>query len=754
MAIPPTNRGGRSVEQPGAARDRYASRKSESESAWLLERVQRVPCLSKLTRRELGVVVDAFRRKCFSRGQRLYVQGKGTDYLYLIEDGFASVDVEAGFSGQRTLPAADGSCHLGDADVTKDARTGTATAATACTAWALDKLTLAEILKDTQHKKRLLYARAVARVPLFATLDKASSLKICDAAEARDYSTGELIVREAEPGGDFFVVLNGNVECTRYVAGANDSVCPTLKAGDFFGELAPKTGRPRNATCISLNDVEVLKIPKATFSALIASLGGLERDYAALEEQAMASSGDAEKRAAARRARRKARKGQGDEHGASPRAGDPVDPADMRSLGGVSFIATIPDVTPRSANKKFRGRMAQGMAGKVAVETGASIAASHIHVQGVKAGSLVVEVFLESATDEEAIAAALKAAGFGDEVVEGGRVNISNVQIHKRHIGKAMAAEAVKAREEASAQREIHEFRTNFLSAARQCFDLIDKDKGGTLSVDEIVLAVKNDQEVIKFLQTCGEDNLQFLLHPPRLQKALEILDTDKSGELDADEWEAAINRGLAKRLADLEKERERRNRAAREDDLQFSVDFLSNSRKVFRMARRAASGSRVVAPPPRPPRGSSRRRRRGRLVRAGSRRGRLVRATSRAPRVPPQIDVDDSGTLEKAEIIEAVQGNKKVINFLVNCGEANLQYLLVPARLEAALQHLDTDRDGHIDAQEWEDAIEEALTNKLEARAKKREEDAKAAQKEIEERATRAGASVGSSVAPPPPPP
>ena len=45
---------------------------------------------------------------------------------------------------------------------------------------------------------------------------------------------------------------------------------------------------------------------------------------------------------------------------------------------------------------------------------------------------------------------------------------------------------------------------------------MIDKDKGGTLSKEEIVLAVKNDQDVIKFLTTCGEENLQFLLHPPR----------------------------------------------------------------------------------------------------------------------------------------------------------------------------------------------------------------------------------------------
>ena len=48
------------------------------------------------------------------------------------------------------------------------------------------------------------------------------------------------------------------------------------------------------------------------------------------------------------------------------------------------------------------------------------------------------------------------------------------------------------------------------------------------------------------------------------------------------------------------------------------------------------------------------------------------------------------------------MKNNQKVIKFLETCGNPNLQYLLVPARLESALQQLDTDRDGHIDEAEW----------------------------------------------------
>ena len=80
------------------------------------------------------------------------------------------------------------------------------------------------------------------------------------------------------------------------------------------------------------------------------------------------------------------------------------------------------------------------------------------------------------------------------------------------------------------------------------------------------------------------------------------------------------------------------------------------------------------------------------------------------------------------------MRADQEVINFLINCGNKNLQYLLVPNRLQAALAAMDTDHDGHIDLCEWEACIEIALQNKLEQRAAAREAQAKAAQKEIAE--------------------
>ena len=153
-------------------------------------------------------------------------------------------------------------------------------------------------------------------------------------------------------------------------------------------------------------------------------------------------------------------------------------------------------------------------------------------------------------------------------------------------LANKLAERAAKREFEAKqANKEIEEFTNDFKNAARKCFQMIDKDGGGTLSTDEIVTAVKEDkvahaasydrapfnlrglrgtavfvclvcggagtterprhtsrrsQDVIHFLKTCGEENLQFLLVPARLKKSLDYLDTDGSGELDVDEWRVA----------------------------------------------------------------------------------------------------------------------------------------------------------------------------------------------------------------------
>ena len=63
--------------------------------------------------------------------------------------------------------------------------------------------------------------------------------------------------------------------------------------------------------------------------------------------------------------------------------------------------------------------------------------------------------------------------------------------IEKALANKLEQRAAAREAQAKAAQKEIAEFTGEFLSAARQCFQLIDKDCGGSLSKTEIVEAVR-----------------------------------------------------------------------------------------------------------------------------------------------------------------------------------------------------------------------------------------------------------------------
>jgi Ca2+-binding EF-hand superfamily protein len=94
-----------------------------------------------------------------------------------------------------------------------------------------------------------------------------------------------------------------------------------------------------------------------------------------------------------------------------------------------------------------------------------------------------------------------------------------------------------RERRERAAAAADEEFSAGFLNAARDVFIMMDKDDSGTLTKEEILHAVKTEDEVQKFLISCGNPNLADLMVPSKLERTLAELDTDKSGEVDLPEW-------------------------------------------------------------------------------------------------------------------------------------------------------------------------------------------------------------------------
>jgi CRP-like cAMP-binding protein len=83
---------------------------------------------------------------------------------------------------------------------------------------------------------------------------------------------GTTVFRQGDPGGSVYVIRAGKVRVLKDSAGRQRMVT-TLGPGDFFGEMAVVTGRPRSATVEVVEDAELLKVPAGKLQEMVAGTG-------------------------------------------------------------------------------------------------------------------------------------------------------------------------------------------------------------------------------------------------------------------------------------------------------------------------------------------------------------------------------------------------------------------------------------------------------------------------------------------------
>lgn len=121
-------------------------------------------------------------------------------------------------------------------------------------------------------------------VPLLQTLPPADFEALCKLALEKHYTDGSVIVREGEPGENFFVIYSGSVRVMKRDTAdpRQQHVLTRLSTGDYFGERALIMDKPRAATVIADTDVLCLCVDRQTFDEVLSSVHHLVGDYEAL----------------------------------------------------------------------------------------------------------------------------------------------------------------------------------------------------------------------------------------------------------------------------------------------------------------------------------------------------------------------------------------------------------------------------------------------------------------------------------------
>lgn len=130
----------------------------------------------------------------------------------------------------------------------------------------------------------------LAAVPLFASLTKRDLKSIRQSGSEVTFNEGDPITHEGLQGGDFYLMLKGEAAVE-----TDGQVVNELGPGDYFGELALITGKPRTATVRATSRVLTLRLDSEAFRALLEQHG--EIAYAILVEVAKRLQGDRDRAA-------------------------------------------------------------------------------------------------------------------------------------------------------------------------------------------------------------------------------------------------------------------------------------------------------------------------------------------------------------------------------------------------------------------------------------------------------------------------
>jgi CRP-like cAMP-binding protein len=110
------------------------------------------------------------------------------------------------------------------------------------------------------------------RIPLFQHCTGKELAQIASIADELDLKEGTDLTKEGKPGREFFVIVEGTADVL--VGGKRVN---WVRDGDFLGEIALVTDRPRTATVKATTPVRVLVITSQNFRSLLEHFPEIQR---------------------------------------------------------------------------------------------------------------------------------------------------------------------------------------------------------------------------------------------------------------------------------------------------------------------------------------------------------------------------------------------------------------------------------------------------------------------------------------------
>lgn len=265
--------------------------KTDEQRCRLQEACRDILLFKTLDQEQFSQVLDAMFELIVQPREHVIDQGDDGDNFYVIERGVYDIEVSGKVVGQYDNKGSFGELAL----MYNTPRAATIIATQEGALWGLDRATFRRLIVKNNAKKRRMYETFIESVPLLKSLEATERMKIVDVLGAKQFSEGERIITQGDKADCFYIVESGDVRImmkskTKADHADNAEVeIARCSRGQYFGELALVTNKPRAASAYAEGDVKCLVIDVQAFERLLGSCKEImKRNIAHYEEQLVA----------------------------------------------------------------------------------------------------------------------------------------------------------------------------------------------------------------------------------------------------------------------------------------------------------------------------------------------------------------------------------------------------------------------------------------------------------------------------------
>ncbi|MCC6177886.1 MAG: cyclic nucleotide-binding domain-containing protein [Chloroflexi bacterium] len=242
-----------------------------------IEALAGLPFLSGVARHDLVSIAGHLQPEEPIRGEVVIRQGAPGDRFFVVVEGRLSVTRTTSAGVVERLAVLGPGDYVGEAALIADVpRTASVIAETPSRLLSLDaghfRRWLQGRLDLDEAVHRSLADRArLSALPLFADCGPAELDRLAARMLVTRYLSGDVIIRQGEPGDRFYLIVDGRAEVVVEYDGESRQVA-VLTVGDFFGELALLDSAPRSATVRAVTPVEAYTLDTSDFHGLLGEL--------------------------------------------------------------------------------------------------------------------------------------------------------------------------------------------------------------------------------------------------------------------------------------------------------------------------------------------------------------------------------------------------------------------------------------------------------------------------------------------------